>query len=232
MTGGHHSRGAVERRTEVVRIAKLGFAGRDAHPHRQFQFPLRGNSSLHRRLRRGERRTHAVTGVLEQIAAVRPDRCAKNLVMRGQRGSHGLRIGFPPTCRTFHVGEKKRHNPRRRDRGVRGHPWRIPQRGGGRNDIEQSVGLASVSIGRKEAVAVSVGVLLVVAAFVVPHLHLGIVTPLINMTPADLKAFADAAPIFGWWNAHVGWGTVPAILIGAAAVLWGPRSPSGCRGAR
>jgi hypothetical protein len=78
-----------------------------------------------------------------------------------------------------------------------------------------------VSIGRKEAIAVSVGVLLVVAAFVVPHLHLGIVTPLINSSPAEIKNFADTAPIFGWWNAHVGWGTIPAILIGAAAVVWG-----------
>ena len=78
-----------------------------------------------------------------------------------------------------------------------------------------------MSIGRKEAIAVSVGVLLLIAAFVVPNLHLGIVTPIIKMKPADLKAFADAAPIFGWWNAHVGWGTVPAILIGAAAVVWG-----------
>ena len=34
--------------------------------------------------------------------------------------------------------------------------------------------------------------------------------------------FADTAPIFGWWNAHVGWGTVPAIVIAAATVLWGP----------
>ncbi|WP_396925725.1 hypothetical protein [Mycolicibacterium sp.] len=78
-----------------------------------------------------------------------------------------------------------------------------------------------MSIGRKEAVAVTVGVLLVTAAFVVPHLHLGIVTPLINSTPAQIKSFADTAPIFGWWNAHIGWGTVPAILIGAAAVMWG-----------
>lgn len=75
---------------------------------------------------------------------------------------------------------------------------------------------------RREAVAVTVGVLLVVAAFVVPHLDFGIVTPLINATPGRLHAFADTAPIFGWWNAHVGWGTVPAVLIGAAAVLWGP----------
>jgi hypothetical protein len=78
-----------------------------------------------------------------------------------------------------------------------------------------------VSIGRKEAIAVTVGVLVVVAAFVVPHLDLGIVTPLINSTPEQITSFADTAPIFGWWNAHVGWGTVPAILIGGAAVVWG-----------
>ena len=76
--------------------------------------------------------------------------------------------------------------------------------------------------GRREAVAVAVAVILVVAAFVVPHLHLGIVTPLINATPERFRSFAGTAPIFGWWNAHVGWGTVPAILIGIAAVLWGP----------
>lgn len=76
-------------------------------------------------------------------------------------------------------------------------------------------------IGRKEAVAVAVGVLLVVAAFIVPHLHLGIVTPLINASAGRLYSFADTAPIFGWWNAHVGWGTVPAVVIGIAAVLWG-----------
>jgi methylthioxylose transferase len=70
--------------------------------------------------------------------------------------------------------------------------------------------------------AATVAALLVVAAFVVPHLHLGIVTPLINSTPGQIYSFADTAPIFGWWNAHVGWGTGPAILIGIAAVLWGP----------
>ncbi|HYZ67243.1 MAG TPA: hypothetical protein VE666_05450 [Mycobacterium sp.] len=76
-------------------------------------------------------------------------------------------------------------------------------------------------IGRREAVAVAVGVLLVVAAFVVPHLHLGIVTPLIHASRARFHSFADTAPIFGWWNVHIGWGTVPAIVIGIAAVLWG-----------
>ena len=77
-------------------------------------------------------------------------------------------------------------------------------------------------IGRREAVALTVGVTLLVGAFVVPHLNLGIVTPMINSTPERLHAFADTAPIFGWWNAHVGWGTVPALLIAAAVVRWGP----------
>lgn len=77
-------------------------------------------------------------------------------------------------------------------------------------------------IGRREAVALTVGVTLLVGAFVVPHLNLGIVTPMINSTPERLRAFADTAPIFGWWNAHVGWGTVPALLIAAAVVRWGP----------
>jgi hypothetical protein len=79
-----------------------------------------------------------------------------------------------------------------------------------------------VRIGRSEAIAVVLGVLLVVAAFVIPHLNLGIVTPLINSTPRQIHDFADTAPIFGWWNAHAGWGSVPAVLIGLAAVLWGP----------
>lgn len=75
---------------------------------------------------------------------------------------------------------------------------------------------------RRELVAVALGAVLVAAAFVVPHLDLGVVRPLINATPERIRAFADTAPIFGWWNAHVGWGTAPAIAIGVAAVLWGP----------
>jgi methylthioxylose transferase len=76
-------------------------------------------------------------------------------------------------------------------------------------------------VGRREAVAVAVGALVVAAAFVVPHLHFGSVTPLINATPRRFHDFAGAAPIFGWWDVHVGWGTIPAIVIGAAAVVWG-----------
>lgn len=75
---------------------------------------------------------------------------------------------------------------------------------------------------RSEAVAVSLAVVLVTAAFVVPHLHLGIVTPLIRASPQRIHQFAETAPIFGWWNAHIGWGTPAAVLIGVAGVAWGP----------
>ncbi|BBY27977.1 hypothetical protein [Mycolicibacterium sediminis] len=74
---------------------------------------------------------------------------------------------------------------------------------------------------RRDVIAVTLAILLVVAAFVVPRLHLGIVTPLINATPERFRDFAGTAPIFGWWNAHVGWGTVPAIVIGIAMVVAG-----------
>jgi methylthioxylose transferase len=79
-----------------------------------------------------------------------------------------------------------------------------------------------VKIGRREAIAVFVGVALVVAAFVVPHLGLGIVAPLIHSSPQAIHDLADTAPIFGWWKAHVGWGSIAAVAIGIAATLWGP----------
>ncbi len=75
----------------------------------------------------------------------------------------------------------------------------------------------------REAAALSVGVVLLVAAFAVPHLGLGTLTPIINSTPERVRAFADTAPIFGWWEAHVGWGTVPALLIAAAVAFLAPR---------
>ena len=77
-------------------------------------------------------------------------------------------------------------------------------------------------IGRRELAALTIGVIVLVAAFVVPHLDLGTITPLINSTPQRIRDFAQTAPIFGWWDPHVGWGSLGAVLIGAAAVLWGP----------
>ena len=57
---------------------------------------------------------------------------------------------------------------------------------------------------RRELLAVAAAALLVLAAFVVPHLHLDVVTPLINATPQRFRDFAGTAPIFGWWNAWAG----------------------------
>lgn len=77
-------------------------------------------------------------------------------------------------------------------------------------------------IGRRELAALTIGVIVLVAAFVVPHLNLGTITPLINSTPQRIRDFAQTAPIFGWWEPHVGWGSISAVLISAAAALWGP----------
>jgi len=80
-----------------------------------------------------------------------------------------------------------------------------------------------VKIGRGEAVAVTFGAVLLVAAFVVPLLNLDIIAPLRRGSPYGHHDVASAAPIFGWWNAHIGWGTIPAVAIGVAAVWWGPQ---------
>ncbi|HWS93997.1 MAG TPA: hypothetical protein VN306_16360 [Mycobacterium sp.] len=69
--------------------------------------------------------------------------------------------------------------------------------------------------------AVAVGVALVTAAFVLPHLNLG-VRPRLDVGPERLATHAGSAPIFGAWEVHASWGTGPAILIAVAAVVWGP----------
>ncbi|GBE65225.1 integral membrane protein [Mycobacterium sp. MFM001] len=43
-----------------------------------------------------------------------------------------------------------------------------------------------------------------------------------HSAPDRFGSHAGAAPLFGWFETHVGWGTVPAILIGLAALIWGP----------
>ena len=111
MPGGHHPRRTIEHRTEVVPVPKLGLAGRQSHPHRQLQRPLRGDRGTDGGSRRSERRAHPVTGVFEQEAAVRLDRRTQHLVMGGKGLPHPIRVGFPPTGRTLHIGEQKRHNP-------------------------------------------------------------------------------------------------------------------------
>jgi hypothetical protein len=78
-----------------------------------------------------------------------------------------------------------------------------------------------VRIGRREGFAVAVGVVLVAAAFVLPHLNVG-VRPRLDIGPQPLATHAQSAPLFGTWEIHASWGTGPAILIAVAAVVWGP----------
>ena len=48
MPGGHHPRCTIQHRTEVIAVPKLGFAGRQPHPHRQLKRPLRGHRRINR----------------------------------------------------------------------------------------------------------------------------------------------------------------------------------------
>lgn len=73
----------------------------------------------------------------------------------------------------------------------------------------------------REAVAVTVGVVLVAAAFVLPRLNLG-VRPRLDVGREEFATHAGSAPIFGEWLIHAGWGTGPAIAIAIAVVAWGP----------
>lgn len=73
----------------------------------------------------------------------------------------------------------------------------------------------------REAVAVTVGVVLVAAAFVLPRMNLG-VRPRLDVGAEKFATHAGAAPIFGEWLIHAGWGTGPAIALAIAVVAWGP----------
>ncbi len=73
----------------------------------------------------------------------------------------------------------------------------------------------------REAVAVTVGVLLVAAAFVLPRMNAG-VRPRLDVDSEKFATHAGAAPIFGEWLVHASWGTGPAIALAIIIVAWGP----------
>ncbi|MFE4458605.1 hypothetical protein ACFROC_14740 [Nocardia tengchongensis] len=66
---------------------------------------------------------------------------------------------------------------------------------------------------RVDAYGALAAFLLVLAAFLLPR---------IAGKPWRDKLYAGAAPIFGGWLPHLGWGTVPAVVIAAAVVRFGP----------
>ncbi|MEV0947318.1 hypothetical protein [Rhodococcus sp. NPDC049939] len=73
-----------------------------------------------------------------------------------------------------------------------------------------------------DLVGAALALVLVAVAFVVPYLGNETITPIINRSAQSVKDFADAAPLFGFRDVHVGWGTPFAVLIATAVVLWGP----------
>lgn len=73
----------------------------------------------------------------------------------------------------------------------------------------------------REALAAAAGATLVAAAVALPLLDRG-VRPRRDLGPQRLATHAQATPIFGEWEVHVGWGTGPAVALAVAAVLWGP----------
>lgn len=82
---------------------------------------------------------------------------------------------------------------------------------------------------RGDVTGAVIGAALVAVAFLVPHLHDATMAPVLNPARWGYYDFADAAPLFGWRNAHLGWGTPVAVAIAAAVVGWGPRLASRLR---
>ncbi len=76
-------------------------------------------------------------------------------------------------------------------------------------------------VARRESFSVAVGVVLVAAAFVLPRLHWG-VKPRSDIGLERFATHAGAAPIFGYWELHGGWGTAAALLLAFAAVVGAP----------
>jgi hypothetical protein len=78
-----------------------------------------------------------------------------------------------------------------------------------------------VRVARRETAAVAGAVVLVAAAVLLPRLDRR-VRPRLDIGPERFATHAQAAPLFGTWEIHASWGTLPAALIAVAAVLWGP----------
>ena len=105
MPGGHHPRRTVQHRTEVVPVAQLCLTGRQPHPHRQLQRPLRSHRGIHRDL--GEAKAaHTPSPVCLNMKPPCASIAAQHLVMGGQRRPHRIGVGLPPTGRPLDIGER------------------------------------------------------------------------------------------------------------------------------
>jgi methylthioxylose transferase len=68
----------------------------------------------------------------------------------------------------------------------------------------------------------SVVVVLVIAAFGIPHLHLTWLAPVTHQTAGQYKVLAQTAPILGKWLPHATRGTVVSLVVAAIVIAWGP----------
>lgn len=84
------------------------------------------------------------------------------------------------------------------------------------------VALSPERLSRADLVWTAVVCALVGAAFVVPHLHLSWLTPLITRDPVQNHALASTAPILGVWLPHDNWATVASVGVAAVIVALGP----------
>jgi hypothetical protein len=62
----------------------------------------------------------------------------------------------------------------------------------------------------------------VLVAFVVPHLHLRWLTPLVTHDPGQYRSLAGTAPVLGQWLPHGNTSTACAVVIALAVVARGP----------
>ncbi len=64
--------------------------------------------------------------------------------------------------------------------------------------------------------------LLVLAAFLVPHLHVQWLSPVVHQTAGMYRVLAGTAPLLGRWMPHANAATAGAVLLAGAVVWWGP----------
>jgi hypothetical protein len=75
---------------------------------------------------------------------------------------------------------------------------------------------------RNDLIGGAVVTVLVLAAFVVPHLHLGWMSPVVHQPPAEYRILAGTAPLLGSWMPHASPATPCAAILAIAVVVWGP----------
>jgi hypothetical protein len=63
---------------------------------------------------------------------------------------------------------------------------------------------------------------LLTAAFEVPHLHIGWLSPVIHQTSHLYRILADTAPLLALWLPHADWATAAAVVLAGVVVWLGP----------